>query len=52
MMFSGVFVGVQLLKQSLGLLLGASAVLTAFCPLAQIYREETQHEANLRDPQR
>ena len=52
MMFSGAFVGVQLLKHSLALLLGASAVLTAFCTLAQIYREETQHEAKLRAPQR
>jgi len=52
MMFSGAFVGVQLLKHSLVLLLGASAVLTALCTLAQIYREETQHEANLRAPQR
>jgi len=51
MMFSGAFVGVQLLKHSLALLLGASAVLTAFCTLAQIYREETQHEAQLRAPQ-
>lgn len=33
MMFSGAFVGVQLLKHSLALLLGASAVLTAFCSL-------------------
>jgi uncharacterized membrane protein YoaK (UPF0700 family) len=52
MMFSGAFVGVQLLKHSLALLLGVSAVLTAFCTLAQIYREETQHETNLRAPQR
>jgi uncharacterized membrane protein YoaK (UPF0700 family) len=52
MMFSGAFVGVQLLKHSLVLLLGASVVLTAFCSLAQIYREETQHEAKLRAPQR
>jgi uncharacterized membrane protein YoaK (UPF0700 family) len=52
MMFSGAFVGVQLLKHSLALLLGASAVLTASCTLAQIYREETQHEAKLRVPQR
>jgi uncharacterized membrane protein YoaK (UPF0700 family) len=52
MMFSGAFVGVQLLKHSLVLLLGTSAVLTALCTLAQIYREETQHEANLRAPQR
>jgi uncharacterized membrane protein YoaK (UPF0700 family) len=51
MMFSGAFVGVQLLKHSLVLLLGASAVLTAFCTLAQIYREETQHEAQLSAPQ-
>ena len=51
-MFSGAFVGVQLLKHSLVLLLGASAVLTAFGTLAQIYREETQHEAKLRVPQR
>jgi uncharacterized membrane protein YoaK (UPF0700 family) len=52
MMFFGAFVGVQLLKHSLALLLGASAVLTAFCTLAQIYREETEHEAKLRAPQR
>lgn len=52
MMFSGAFVGVQLLKHSLVLLLGASAVLTALCALAQIYREETEHEAKLRAPQR
>jgi uncharacterized membrane protein YoaK (UPF0700 family) len=52
MMFSGAFVGVQLLKHSLALLLGASAVLTATCTLAQIHREETQHEASLRAPQR
>jgi uncharacterized membrane protein YoaK (UPF0700 family) len=51
MMFSGALVGAQLLKHSLVLLLGASAALTAFCTLAQIYREETQHEANLRAPQ-
>lgn len=50
MMFSGAFVGVQLLRHSLALPLGASAVLTAFCSLAQIYREETQHEAKLRVP--
>jgi uncharacterized membrane protein YoaK (UPF0700 family) len=52
MMFSGAFVGVQLLKHSLVLLLGASALLTAFCTLAQIFREETQHEAQVRAPQR
>ncbi len=52
MMFSGALVGTQLLKHSLVLLLGTSAVLTAFCALVQIYREETQHEANLRAPQR
>jgi uncharacterized membrane protein YoaK (UPF0700 family) len=52
LMFSGAFVGVLLLKHSLVLLLGASAVLTAFCSLAQIYREETQHEAALRAPKR
>ena len=51
MMFSGAFVGVQLLKHSLALLLGVSAALTASCTLAQIYREETQHEAKLRTPQ-
>jgi uncharacterized membrane protein YoaK (UPF0700 family) len=51
MMFSGAFVGVQLLRRSLALLLGVSAVLTAFCALAQIYREETQHEAKLHAPQ-
>jgi hypothetical protein len=50
-MFSGAFVGVHLLKQSLSLLLGASTVLTAFCALAQIFREETKHEAELRAPQ-
>jgi uncharacterized membrane protein YoaK (UPF0700 family) len=52
MMFSGAFVGVQLLKRSLALLLGTSAVLIAICTLAQIYRSETQHEAKLRAPQR
>ena len=52
LMFSGAFVGVQLLKHSLALLLGASAILAAFCTLAQVYREETQHEANMRTPQR
>ena len=52
MMLSGAFVGVQLLKHSLALLLGASAVLTALCALAQIYREETEHEAKLRTSQR
>jgi hypothetical protein len=52
MMFSGAFVGVELLKHSLVLLLGVSAVLTAFCTLAQVYREETEHEAQLRTPQR
>jgi uncharacterized membrane protein YoaK (UPF0700 family) len=52
MMFSGAFIGVQLLKHSLVLLLGSSAVLTAFCALAQIYREETEHEAKLRASQR
>ena len=52
MMFSGAFVGVQLLKHSMALLLGASAVLTGFCTLAQIYRQETQHEAELRVPPR
>ena len=51
MMFSGAFVGVQLLKHSLVLLLGASTVLTACCTLAQVYREETRHEAGLREPQ-
>jgi uncharacterized membrane protein YoaK (UPF0700 family) len=51
MMFFGAVFGVELLKYSLVLLLGASAALTAICTLAQIYREETQHEANLRAPQ-
>jgi uncharacterized membrane protein YoaK (UPF0700 family) len=52
LMFSGALVGAHLLKNSLMLLLGTSAVLTAFCALAQIHREETQHEADLRVPQR
>ena len=51
MMFFGALVGVELLKHSLVVLLGVSAVLTAICTLAQIYREETQHEAGLRAPQ-
>jgi uncharacterized membrane protein YoaK (UPF0700 family) len=51
MMFFGAFVGVELLKSSLALLLGVSAVLTAFCMVAQIFREETQHEAELRGQQ-
>jgi uncharacterized membrane protein YoaK (UPF0700 family) len=50
-MFSGAFAGVHLLKHSLALLLGVSAVLTAFCTLAQVYRDETQHEAGLREQQ-
>ena len=52
LMFSGAFIGVHLLKHSLVLLLGVSAVLTSFCMLVQIFREETQHEAALRVPQR
>jgi hypothetical protein len=48
MMFLGAYVGVLLLKHSLALLLAGAAALTAFCVLAQIYREETQHEAGLR----
>jgi uncharacterized membrane protein YoaK (UPF0700 family) len=52
MMFSGAFVGVHLLKHSLALLLGVSAALTAFSSLAQLYREETQHEEELRVPKR
>jgi uncharacterized membrane protein YoaK (UPF0700 family) len=49
LMLSGAFIEVQLLKHSLALLPGVSAVLTAFCTLAQIYRHETQHEAGLRE---
>lgn len=52
MMLSGACVGITLLKHSLTLLLGFSAVLTVFCTLAQIYREETQHETELRAQQR
>jgi uncharacterized membrane protein YoaK (UPF0700 family) len=52
MMFSGAFLGVRLLKHSLVLLLGCSAVLTVFCSLAQIYREQTQQEEELHAPQR
>jgi hypothetical protein len=52
MMFFGAYAGVQLVRQSLALLLGVSAVLTFLCTLAQIYREETQHEAGLRTQQR
>lgn len=48
MMFSGAYVGVLLVRDSLALMLGTSAVLTVFCALVQIYREETQHEAALR----
>jgi hypothetical protein len=51
MMFSAAYVGVELLKHSLVVPLGASTILTAFCTLAQIYREETQHEAGLRGQQ-
>ena len=51
MMFSGAYVGVLALNRSLGLLLGASAALTLLCALAQLYREETQHEAKLRASQ-
>jgi uncharacterized membrane protein YoaK (UPF0700 family) len=52
MMFSGAYVGVLLVRRSLALLLAASAVLTVFCALVQIYREETQHEAALSPQQR
>lgn len=52
MMSSGAYVGVLLVRHSLTLLLGTSAVLTVVCSLAQLYREETQHEASLRSPQR
>ena len=52
MMFFGAYAGVQLVRQSLALLLGVSAVLTFLCTLAQIYREETPHEAGLRTQQR
>jgi uncharacterized membrane protein YoaK (UPF0700 family) len=52
MMFFGAYAGVQLVRQSLALLLGVSCVLTFLCTLAQIYREETQHEAGLRIQQR
>ena len=48
LMFSGAFVGVHLLKHSLVLLLAVSAILTAFCMMAQFFRQETQHEAELR----
>jgi uncharacterized membrane protein YoaK (UPF0700 family) len=48
MMLSGAYVGVLLVKHSLALLLTVAAVLTALCTLAQIYREETQHEVELR----
>lgn len=51
MMFLGAYAGVLLLRHSLALLLGVSAALTAICTLAQIYREETQHEAGLRGQQ-
>lgn len=43
MMSSGAFVGVQLLKHSLVLMLGISVILTALCSLAQICREEAAH---------
>jgi uncharacterized membrane protein YoaK (UPF0700 family) len=52
LMFFGAFVGVHLLKHSLTLLLGASAILTAFCSLAQVFREETPIEQRLRDANR
>jgi uncharacterized membrane protein YoaK (UPF0700 family) len=51
MIFFGAFAGVELLKHSLVLLLGVAAVLTAFCMVAQVFREETQHEAELRGQQ-
>jgi hypothetical protein len=49
MMFFCAYVGVLLLKHSLALLLATATALTAFCVLVQIYREETQHEAGLRE---
>lgn len=52
MMLSGAYAGVLLVKHSLALLLSVSAALTVLCTLAQIYRQETQHEAGLRTQQR
>jgi uncharacterized membrane protein YoaK (UPF0700 family) len=47
MMFSGAAAGVLLVRHSLVLLLGASAVLTVLCALAQLCRAETEHEIRL-----
>jgi uncharacterized membrane protein YoaK (UPF0700 family) len=44
MMFAGASAGVLLVRHSLVLLLGASAALTILCTLAQLCREETEHE--------
>jgi hypothetical protein len=52
MMLSGAFVGVRLLSHSLVLVLGGSAVLTAFCSLTQVFREETPLEEKLHDANR
>lgn len=49
MMLSGAFIGAQLIRHSLALLLAASAALTGFCVLVQIFREETEQEAGLRE---
>ena len=47
MMFSGAATGAMLLRHSLALVLGGAALLTAFCAIVQLLRNETEHEATL-----
>lgn len=48
MMFSGAYVGVALLRHSLATLLAVAAAGSALCAVLQLYREETQHESQLK----
>jgi uncharacterized membrane protein YoaK (UPF0700 family)/pimeloyl-ACP methyl ester carboxylesterase len=47
MMFMGAATGAMLLRYSLSLVLGWAALLTVFCAIIQLLRNETEHEARL-----
>jgi uncharacterized membrane protein YoaK (UPF0700 family) len=47
MIFLGAGTGAILLRHSLALVLGGAALLTAFCAIVQLLRNETEHEARL-----
>ena len=47
MMFMGAVTGAMLLRHSLALVLGWAALLTVFCAIIQLLRNETEHEARL-----